>query len=289
MPTEVVMKINESALKDMFSAIFDSTATDSTKTTTTPTTASEEKRINMDMSFKIELILKVVSVKGGQYKFEAYYDYLESSVSSDKDKFSYNTRENTNSDAFLPEQKEELDAIKSIIGKKFSITTNKKGKVISISNYDKAIANIKLKKEQNMPMQGKKSLLIDQLQNQELQNKISSIMDILPTQPVGIGDTWEKELNVDDQLIPYVVKTIYTLKEINTNNVIIATQTNIIAEKTKLGSIGGNGNSIITLSKQDIFSQTQQYNLGLIIQMALFGIETEMLSKGHGTYEVKLQ
>jgi hypothetical protein len=282
MPTDVEIKFDAQKMKDMF-ASDDDTSSD---TMLSDSSQSNTQKVSLDMYFEMQIVCKVLAFNKNEYKFEMYYDYLENKISNNQINFAYNTKEkNKNLSA---EQADELEKVKSIIGKKFTITTNEYGEVLNINNYEKVVQSVK-KDKNKTSMQMQNNVLIDQLQPKEFKNNIGEIFDILPKKSVGIGDYWTREIIIEDDMMPYKAKTRYTLKEIQKDYLIIQSETILYSDKMnkKLGYVEGDGNSIITLNRNDNFSQIQPYNIKFNVNMELFGMEMNMNTNATCTYQVK--
>jgi hypothetical protein len=285
MPTEIEMKMDQEKLKEMLASFSD--GSDSAMAKIEEDSVSEQKSF-MDFSFEMRLVCKVLSKEKDKYKLEMHYDYLGNNLKSEDVEINYNTKDkNVN----LPEdQVAELEKIKKIIGKKFTLVTNEYGKVLSISGYEKALQGI-IKKDDKGSMEMESNLFLEQLQPKEFKNNLADIFDVLPGKPIGIGDYWSRELIVEDDMMPFKVKTRFTLKEIHDDYLLIQSESIVYSDKmnSKLGYAEGEGKSTITLSRKDNFSQTQPYTLNLNVSMSLLMMEMKMKTTATCNYEVKQQ
>jgi len=242
--------------------------------------------MQMNMSMEMCLLFKVIETTSEKYTLEAYYEYLETSVQAKDETYSISTRKK--SEGLNENQEKELNSLKNIIGKKFKVNIDSRGKLLSLEGYDKILKAAKIKKSKDF-LSNENSMLSDQLQTDEINTTMSGIFDILPPSEVKIGSTWTKDISVKDELTPYTIKTKYTLKEIRKDDVVILSESVFYnnLEDAKLVTVDGTGSGNITMKRADYFQQEQPYNYELKMNMKLFGMNMNIATPATGTYKVE--
>jgi hypothetical protein len=260
---------------------------DSTAEEEKDTTASKIEKVSMDMNMEIALVFKVVTVGKNEYKLEAYYEYLESGITSKEETAFYSTRKKDNK--LDKEQQEEFNSVKSAIGKKFYLLISDRGELKELTGYEKIASGLKKKKEADNPFGGSGSPMVQQLDRTEISTTLRGIFDILPESPVKTGDSWSKEYPVEDQMMPYMIRTKYTLKEISATHYSILSESVIYSDamKKQMAQVSGMGSGEIKLSNTDNLQQTQPYTLDMNIDMEFLGMMMKTNSKATGIYKVE--
>jgi len=285
MPTDISIEVDEEKMKKMFGEALG--VADSTTEEEKDTTASKIEKVSMDMNMEIALVFKVVSVGKNEYKLEAYYEYLESGITSKEETAFYSTRKKDNK--LDKEQQEEFNSVKSAIGKKFYLLISDRGELKELTGYEKITSGLKKKKEADNPFGGSGSPMVQQLDRTEISTTLRGIFDILPESPVKTGDSWSKEYPVEDQMMPYMIRTKYTLKEISATHYSILSESVIYSDamKKQMAQVSGMGSGEIKLSKTDNLQQTQPYTLDMNIDMEFLGMMMKTNSKATGIYKVE--
>lgn len=285
MPTDISMSVDEAKMKALFKEIMpadeanEATATDSSA-------APKVEKTTMQMGMEMGIVMKVVEAGDKEYKLEAYYEYLESSLKSAEDSFSYSTR--SSNPELSNEHKAEFESIKKVIDKKFYIVLSPNGELKSLMGYDKVISSLKKKNTAN-PMADDRPLLMEQLDKDEIMTTMKEIFDVFPDKPVGVGNSWTKEYEVKDELTPYKVRTKYTLKEIQADHCRILAETVLFSDRMEkqLAHVTGMGSGEILLSKKDFLAQTQPYTLDMDIDMEFLGMLMKFSTKAKGIYKIE--
>ena len=285
MPTDISIEVDEEKMKKMFGEALG--VADSTTEEEKDTAASKIEKVSMDMNMEIALVFKVVSVGKNEYKLEAYYEYLESGITSKEETAFYSTRKKDNK--LDKEQQEEFNSVKSAIGKKFYLLISDRGELKELTGYEKIASGLKKKKEAGNPFGGSGSPMVQQLDRTEISTTLRGIFDILPESPVKTGDSWSKEYPVEDQMMPYMIRTKYTLKEISATHYSILSESVIYSDamKKQMAQVSGMGFGEIKLSKTDNLQQTQPYTLDMNIDMEFLGMMMKTNSKATGIYKVE--
>jgi hypothetical protein len=285
MPTDISIEVDEEKMKKMFGDALG--VADSTAEEEKDTTASKIEKVSMDMNMEIALVFKVVSVGKNEYKLEAYYEYLESGITSKEETAFYSTRKKDNK--LDKEQQEEFNSVKSAIGKKFYLLISDRGELKELTGYEKIASGLKKKKEADNPFGGSGSPMVQQLDRTEISTTLRGIFDILPESPVKTGDSWSKEYPVEDQMMPYMIRTKYTLKEISATHYSILSESVIYSDamKKQMAQVSGMGSGEIKLSNTDNLQQTQPYTLDMNIDMEFLGMMMKTNSKATGIYKVE--
>ena len=285
MPTDISIEVDEEKMKKMFGEALG--VADSTTEEEKDTTASKIEKVSMDMNMEIALVFKVVSVGKNEYKLEAYYEYLESGITSKEETAFYSTRKKDNK--LDKEQQEEFNSVKSAIGKKFYLLISDRGELKELTGYEKITSGLKKKKEADNPFGGSGSPMVQQLDRTEISTTLRGIFDILPESPVKTGDSWSKEYPVEDQMMPYMIRTKYTLKEISATHYSILSESVIYSDamKKQMAQVSGMGSGEIKLSKTDNLQQIQPYTLDMNIDMEFLGMMMKTNSKATGIYKVE--
>ncbi len=285
MPMEINIKVDEAKMKDMLRNMgIEEDSINSALKEMNP--AEKEQNISMDINLEMSLIFKVTSANKGKYTIEAYYEYLEGGVISKDETFLISTRkkcENLNE-----KQQKELDNLKSIIGKKFNIQLNDKGKITALSGYEKINKSLDIKKSSN-PFENDNSALTGQLSEDEMKVTLKNIFDIYPDGEVGVNNTWTREYKKVDELAPYRVKTKYTLKSILADKVEILSESIFYTDKddSKMIEMDGVGSGSITLNTSDFLQQNQPYQYFLPMKMNFMGMVMQMNTHATGVYKVE--
>ena len=285
MPTDISIEVDEEKMKKMFGEALG--VADSTTEEEKDTAASKIEKVSMDMNMEIALVFKVVSVGKNEYKLEAYYEYLESGITSKEETAFYSTRKKDNK--LDKEQQEEFNSVKSAIGKKFYLLISDRGELKELTGYEKITSGLKKKKEADNPFGGSGSPMVQQLDRTEISTTLRGIFDILPESPVKTGDSWSKEYPVEDQMMPYMIRTKYTLKEISATHYSILSESVIYSDamKKQMAQVSGMGSGEIKLSRTDNLQQTQPYTLDMNIDMEFLGMMMKTSSKATGIYKVE--
>ncbi len=285
MPTDISIEVDKEKMKQMFGEALG--VADSTTEEEKDTTASKIEKVSMDMNMEIALIFKVVTVGKNEYKLEAYYEYLESGITSKEETAFYSTRKKDNK--LDKEQQEEFNSVKSAIGKKFYLLISDRGELKELTGYEKIASGLKKKKEADNPFGGSGSPMVQQLDRTEISTTLRGIFDILPESPVKTGDSWSKEYPVEDQMMPYMIRTKYTLKEISATHYSILSESVIYSDamKKQMAQVSGMGSGEIKLSKTDNLQQIQPYTLDMNIDMEFLGMMMKTNSKATGIYKVE--
>ena len=285
MPTDISIEVDEEKMKKMFGEALG--VADSTTEEEKDTAASKIEKVSMDMNMEIALVFKVVSVGKNEYKLEAYYEYLESGITSKEETAFYSTRKKDNK--LDKEQQEEFNSVKSAIGKKFYLLISDRGELKELTGYEKIASGLKKKKEADNPFGGSGSPMVQQLDRTEISTTLRGIFDILPESPVKTGDSWSKEYPVEDQMMPYMIRTKYTLKEISATHYSILSESVIYSDamKKQMAQVSGMGSGEIKLSNTDNLQQTQPYTLDMNIDMEFLGMMMKTNSKATGIYKVE--
>ena len=139
MPTDISIEVDEEKMKKMFGEALG--VADSTTEEEKDTTASKIEKVSMDMNMEIALVFKVVTVGKNEYKLEAYYEYLESGITSKEETAFYSTRKKDNK--LDKEQQEEFNSVKSAIGKKFYLLISDRGELKELTGYEKITSGLK--------------------------------------------------------------------------------------------------------------------------------------------------
>ena len=286
MPTDISIELDAAKMKKLFSDALgmqdSAAAVEDTKDTAV---SSKTEKVSMNMNMEISMIFKVVNVGKGDYKLEAYYEYLESGIDTKDESVFYSTRKKDNK--LNKEQEDEFKTVKSAIGKKFFIIISDKGVLKEIIGYEKVISGFK--KEAGNPFGKKESVMIKQLNKADMSNTIRGIFDVLPERPVKRGDTWSKEYLVEDEAMPYTIRTKYTLKAINATDYDILSESIFFSDamKQQMAKVSGQGKGDIKLFNADNFQQIQPYSMDMFIDMDFLGMLMKTDSKVTGTYKVE--
>jgi hypothetical protein len=288
MPTDISIEVNEEKMKKMFGeALADDESAEAAEEKKDSTSGSKTEKVSMDMNMEIAIVFKVVNVEKNRYKLEAYYEYLESGVTSKEETAFYSTRKKDNK--LDKEQQEEFNTVKSIIGKKFYLIISDKGELKELIGYEKIASGLKNKKKEDNPFGGSGSPMVQQLDKSEISTTLRGIFDVLPESPVKTGDSWSKEYPVEDQMMPYMIRTKYTLKEISATHYSILSESVIYSDamKKQLAQVSGMGSGDIKLSRTDNLQQTQPYTLDMNIDMEFLGMMMKTNSKATGIYKIE--
>ena len=250
----------------------------------TSTIEQFSQKIKLDMQLNIVFMVKVLEHNKNNYLFELYFDELSYYSKQDSTEVRFNTKSSSNK---IPDKnRAEFNSLKKVIGQKFLVSTNQIGKILEIQHYDKIEKLLNVKKVEDSKSN---NALSDQLKAKNFENTLSDIFNILPNKPVGIGDSWIKEFVIKDEVAPYIVKTKYTLKDIEEDALLINSMTIVYSEKPTANQFTteGDGNAIIRLSKSDSFAQEQNYSLKLMMKMNLLGMDMLINSDASCVYSVK--
>jgi hypothetical protein len=288
MPTEISIELDEQKMKNMFVDALgtdDTTALGEEKNDTSA--APKIEKVNMEMNMELALIFKVLNAEKEGYKLEAFYEYMETGVTAKEEKAFYSTRKKNTE--LSKEQQDELRAVKSTIGKKFYLLISNTGQLKELIGYEKVVSGLTNKSKNDNPFGSNESLLVQQLDKSEISNTIRGIFDILPEQPVKTGDSWSKEYPVEDNRMPYMIRTKYTLKEISKTAYRILSESIIFSDtmKKQMAQVSGLGKGEITLLKTDNLQQTQPYSLDMNIDMEFLGMMMKTSSKISGVYKIE--
>ena len=250
----------------------------------TSTIEQFSQKIKLDMQLNIVFMVKVLEHNKNNYLFELYFDELSYYSKQDSTEVRFNSKSTSNK---IPDKnRTEFNNLKKIIGQKFLVSTNQIGKILEIQHYDKVEKLLNTKQSEESKSN---NALSDQLKAKNFENTLSDIFNILPNKPVGIGDSWTKEFIIKDEVAPYIVKTKYTLKDIEEDALLINSMTIVNSEKPTLNQFttDGDGSAFIRLSKSDFFAQEQNYSLKLTMKMKLLGMDMLINSDASCVYSVK--
>jgi hypothetical protein len=140
------------------------------------------------------------------------------------------------------------EAYKAMLGAQFTMKLTKAGKVESITGVDEMMANIMNELGTNDPAQ---KAMVEQslkkmLSNEAMAETIERSMNIYPTTPVAVGDSWKHTMEVAIGM-PMTVNTTYTLKSI----------TNGVAELGVQSTVANNANA----KPMEMMGMEMNYNL----------------------------
>ena len=144
--------------------------------------------VGMDMTMKMYLSFKVLSVDDNFYFLEAKYDYMGVSIDAmgNKMEFSSDNKAETNPT---------FKFFNEITNNSFNIKMDKSGKLIEITGYSELLEKA-IKKFPEFSEQEKENLKtqFNQSFNEEtIKQNFENIVSYFPTYPIGLGDQWNYE------------------------------------------------------------------------------------------------
>lgn len=125
-----------------------------------------------------------------------------------------------------------------LVGQSFNMTITPEGKVTDISGVEDMIS----KMADGMDVsEAEKAQMKEQLKmqfgDQALKESMENTMAIYPENPVGVGDTWEKEVSITSGF-PMTVKNRYTVKSVSDSRVILDVESDVTTNDAAM-DVGG--------------------------------------------------
>lgn len=168
-----------------------------------------EMKVAMDMDFKMDYLVK--SAIKNEYVLEVKYSELGMKMEMPQAELDYGSGKEIN---------DTVNNLMSImfdnmVGKSFEMVLDNKGRVKSISGFDKIIAHL----FDNLPNveEAQKDQLLKQMDKAFGEDSFKQSMEaataIFPENPVKVGDTWEIESNLKST-IDFNIKNVYTLEKV---------------------------------------------------------------------------
>jgi len=168
-----------------------------------------EMKITMNLDFGIDYTVKTAG--NNEFVLDVKYTDLGMLMDMPQGKLDYSSGK---------EVSDTLNDLMSImfdnmVGKSFEMTLDNKGKVKSVSGFDKIIAHLFDNLPSSIDMQ--KDQLMGQMNNAFGEDSFKQNMEaataIFPDKPVKVGDTWEIETTINST-IEFNIKNVYTLEKV---------------------------------------------------------------------------
>ena len=117
---------------------------------------------------------------------------------------------NLHSSSSQDENDEFSSMLRAMINKVVHLKISKQGKILEIRNMDLIFDNMSgLSGGEQM-----KELFASSFGEKALEDKFTINTILVPDRQLGLGDHWEDDFTIDNNGIPFIIKTEYTLKEI---------------------------------------------------------------------------
>lgn len=195
-------------------------------------TSATEQKISMelngqklDISSKIDTgyIYDVTGIdKDGNATIKVQYDYIAVDQSSGAGSVSYDSRQPGQDNNPLAQQ------YKPIIGKGFTITMAKSGKIVAIEGIDKMLDDMLGSIEGVDPstLQTLKDSLKQSFGDEALKEALGEMSDVFPDKKVNVGDSWTKEQEMNYGF-PIKTSTTWILKELKDGKATVEVTSNV--------------------------------------------------------------
>lgn len=107
----------------------------------------------------------------------------------------------------------------ALVGKSFTMKITPKGKVLSVTGLSKALEGIL--KDSSLEGKAREQFLETmkkQFGDEAMKTMMEKALNIYPSHPVAIGDSWSKTVSVS-QMVPLTMENTWTLKEVDDKTV----------------------------------------------------------------------
>jgi hypothetical protein len=170
--------------------------------------------------------LKVLDKKNGLTTIQATYKRIDMIANMGKDqKMEFSSEKNVDAMDFMQMPSKMFSIIK---GKSFTMQVDEKGKVVSITGFDKigdAVVNEMGLPEEMKPMA--RQSFQKQFNDEAVKQLFSQSFDALPNRTVKRGDTWKTSSDLSSR--KQTISTIYTVKNIKGQRVFLTGDSKLIS------------------------------------------------------------
>jgi hypothetical protein len=143
--------------------------------------------MNMEIKMTITANTRYVvnKVSEGQYEIDIIYDQLAMKMESPMMNMNYDSQA-------VPDVTNPMNAaFSSLIGQKFNMVMDSKGKVLSVKGFENVMDSLTAKMGGNRDAAEQMAAsLKDQFGNESMQSSMEMVMAIFPEKPVSVGETW---------------------------------------------------------------------------------------------------
>jgi hypothetical protein len=139
-----------------------------------------------------------------------------------------------------------------IIGKSFIMKVDEEGNVLEVSGFQEMLQGMADSMGANEDMRDKiAASLKDQFNEQTIKDQFAQIFTIFPNKEIKTGDSWEKIFSIGGKM-PAKYHTTYTVKEIEGDNVTLATKSRIESDGGDVEVKGNQTGEMIIDSKSGL-------------------------------------
>ncbi|MFH1884082.1 MAG: DUF6263 family protein [Planctomycetota bacterium] len=160
----------------------------------------------------------------------------------------------------------ELQWFAPLLEESFSLTITPEGQISEIKDLDKVRSNVRQKLPPGPMKEIAMSSLNQWLDDQALRERIENSMAIYPDKPVGVGDSWSRNVAYSRDFV-MILENTWTLKErkngVAVIEVVSTIKPNPEAKPVEIGTQGATSNSEFTGNQQGLIEM--QESTGLII------------------------
>lgn len=121
----------------------------------------------------------------------------------------------------------------AIVGKSFTLKVDAEGKVLEVTGLkemgEAMMASMKPDETLRPVIE---QAFNSQFNEASMKQNFSQAFNIFPNKPVKVGDSWEKNMTLGG-MMPAVVKTVYTVKDIKADKITLDVQSNTEIQNTK--------------------------------------------------------
>jgi hypothetical protein len=184
----------------------------------TQTLQGQDMAIDMKMSMK--MASEVKEIQDNRYKMELKYKELKIDMGTPMGNMTIDS--NTPED--IATQTDMGPMFKAMVDKPLDIVMTKRGKVESITGFDKLQEAMLNSIDENMPDAVKQATvgqISTQISEESLKSAVEQIGSYFPDKPVGVDDSWENKITVNNSGFGLNMLIKSTLKSIENNVVTI--------------------------------------------------------------------
>ena len=235
--------------------------------------AGQEMTIDTKMQFEFAQSVKSINSKG-EYEIENEYsrivvtmDMMGQTITYDSDKKGEADNEVT---------KMLSGSFEKILGKKFIVVLNPKGKVVQIKGFKEIMESLTKGK---LDPNGKK-MIEEMFDEHKMSSSFESSYHMFPDKSVKIGDSWSQR-NTVESMFPIDIATTYTLKEVSNGVAKIIMTGDFTIKKDDFESKGltmkinfsGKYNGFYDLDINSGISKRAEINMPMTGTMEIMGME----------------
>jgi hypothetical protein len=161
---------------------------------------------SMKQNIIFEMLYKVKSVADGVANIDVSYDRIKMGMAGGGMDMKWDSRDSAGNNPLL-------SGMGMLLNKPFQMQTNTLGKVISVSGFSAAIeAMMQQVSPEAAPMQAS---LMQSFSDSAIRKMLGQVTEIYPEQPVKVGDTWKKTMDVTSGPILMMLDNTYKLNSVS--------------------------------------------------------------------------